>query len=165
MTKIGSWYLRVWRPEDATSFVKFEAARAAAWEDEGPLFAERGSLPEDGSFVPGLAEAQPEVRGYVRFDGGVHVDFGNGDGYLYADPGELIALGPLFERVRSEAVRLLDVSAIALGYLESRREAVAILAHAAQLLFKHGRIGGWWISGERELSETVAKARRTRGSD
>lgn len=108
MIEVGPWYLRVWLPENVTSFVKFEAARAAAWEGEVPLFAERDSLPENGKFVPDLAEAQSEVRGHVRFDGGAHVYFGDQEGYLYADPPELIGLGALFERVRSEAVRLLD---------------------------------------------------------
>lgn len=110
MIEVGPWYLRVWMPEHAEAFVEFEAARPNAWQGKAPLFARRGTLSEHHDHVARLEEAEPEVRGWVKFDGGFHTSFGDGDGYLYADPHELVALGPLFERVRAEAVRLFDAA-------------------------------------------------------
>lgn len=108
MIEVGPWYLRVWLPEHTTTVVSFEAAQAVAWEGEVPAFARRGTLPEQFDNVSDLADAQPEVRGSVRFDGGMHVYFGDEEGYLFGDPGDFVGLGALFDRVRLEAVRLLD---------------------------------------------------------
>lgn len=110
MIEVGPWYLRVWMPDGKNFRVEFEAARAVAWEGEAPLFARRGTLAEHRNHVSSLEAAEPDVRGDVRFDGGIHVVFGIGDGYLYADHRDLVGLGALFERVRVEAVRLFDAA-------------------------------------------------------
>ncbi|MCU0659782.1 MAG: hypothetical protein MUF64_32300 [Polyangiaceae bacterium] len=110
MIEVGPWYVRVWMPEHATTTVSFEAAQAVAWENDTPAFARRSTLPEHFDNVSDLTEAQPHVRGSVRFDGGMHVYFGDEEGYLFGDPSDFIGLGPLFERVHEEAARLFDAA-------------------------------------------------------
>lgn len=110
--EVGPWYLRVWQPANESGSVSFEATRVDAMRGGRPQFLKRGASMNDPVFVFDLEEAAAEVRGSVRFDGGIHVYFG-GDhepGYLYADPEDLIALGVLFERVRSEAVRIFKAA-------------------------------------------------------
>lgn len=110
MIDVDPWYLRVWLPEHTTTVVSFEAAQAVTWEGESPAFARRGTLREQFDNVSDLADAQPEIRGSVRFDGGMHVYFGDEEGYLFGDPGDFVGLGALFDRVRLEAAQLFDAA-------------------------------------------------------
>ncbi len=110
--EVGPWHLRVWQPANESVTVSFEAARIDAEEGGRPQFLKRGTTMDAPVFVFDVAEAAAEVRGFVRFDGGCHVYFG-GDcepGYLYADPEDLIALGALFDRVRSEARSIFEAA-------------------------------------------------------